>query len=138
MNYHETFIQVALDCPVSSAAVPVVKGTSKSIPVIEYELLSHSPYKYTQEELLFEVHVRRKAIPATALETRRPELWAEFFAKPRACLRASLLAKKYGWGFHFNEAGKVALVAMGSTDYKKFVGAKSGLKVLAAMRSKRA
>src|SRR6185503_11639408 len=129
---------VAPDCPVSSAVVPVAKGTSKSIPVIEYELLSSSPYRYTQEEVLFEVHVRRNAIPAGELKTRRAALWSAFFAKPHACLRASALAKKYGWGFHFDKAGKVALVAMESADYERFNNPKSGLKVLAAMRSKRA
>jgi hypothetical protein len=137
MSYHETFIQVAPDCPVSSAVVPVAKGAGKSVPVLEYELLSGAPYKYTMEELLFEVHVRRSAVPAGELKARREALWAEFFAKPRACLRASTLAKKYGWGFHFDKDGRVALVALGSADYKKYSSGASGLKVLAAMRSKR-
>lgn len=138
MSYHETFIQVAPDCPVTSAIVPVAKGAIKSVPVLEYELLSEAPYKYTQEELFFEVHVRRKAIPAREAEARREELWSELFGKPYACLRASALPKKYGWGFHFNKAGQVALVAMESDEYKTFAGARGGVKVLTAMRSKRA
>jgi hypothetical protein len=138
MSYYETFIQVAPDCPVSSVVVPVAKGAVKSVPVLEHELLSEAPYKYTQEELLFEVHIRRSGISARELKARREEIWSELFAKPHACLRASALAKKYGWGFHFDKAGKVALVALGSADYQKFSAGKDGLKVLVAMRSKRA
>jgi hypothetical protein len=53
-----------------------------------------------------------------------------------ACLRASMLPKKYGWGIHFNSEGKMALVPMESPDYQSFVeGQKGKVKVLAAMRS---
>jgi hypothetical protein len=49
MNYFETFIQVAPDCPVKAAVVPAaIKGEKKSIAVLEFEMLSRKPYFYTQ------------------------------------------------------------------------------------------
>src|SRR5438309_2338990 len=96
MNYFNTFIQVAPDCLVHEAVVPTSKRGDKTIPQMEYELLTANPYALTQEELLFAVHVQRAAISKTELKARRAELWKEFFAKPRACLRASMLPKKYG------------------------------------------
>lgn len=136
MNYYSTFIQIAADCPVKMAVIPVVKNGQKSVPVFEYELLSAKPYFYTQEELLFEVHVRRKSIAANELKSRRQELWREFFYKPHACLRASSLPKKYGWGIHFNIEGKIALVPMESKEYQRLVKNES-FKQLLAMRSQR-
>ena len=56
MNYKNTFILVADDCPVECGVVPVVKaGKSKPIHVIQYELISEHPYYYTQEDILFMV-----------------------------------------------------------------------------------
>lgn len=136
MNYFDTFIQVAPDCPVKVAVVPVVKGENKSIAVLEYELLSNKPYSYTQEELQFSVYALRKAIPASELKSRRKELWAEFFSKPLACLRASPLPKKYGWGVHFNKEGKIAIYPVESKKYQHYTKHK-GVKQLLAMRNQR-
>lgn len=136
MNYFDTFIQVAPDCPVEIAVIPVVKSKNKSIAVLEYELLSDKPYSYTQEELQFCVHVLHKAIPAHELKSRRKELWAGFFSKPHACLRASPLPKKYGWGVHFNKEGKIALYPVESKRYQQYAKSKD-IKQLLAMRSQR-
>lgn len=139
MNYIQTFIQVAPDSPVDHSVVPVAKGATKPVHLLQYELLSQNPYTYTQEDLLFEVYVRHKGIPEEELQARRAELRAEFFQKEHACLRASMLPKKYGWGLHFDEEGKIALVAMESEEYQKFVEAGGeNLKLLTAFRSKRA
>ncbi|WP_298711512.1 DUF6157 family protein [Micrococcus sp. 2A] len=37
-----------------------------------------------------------------------------FFAKSQACLRASPLGKRHGWGLHHDAEGRVALVPLGS------------------------
>lgn len=137
MNYRKTFIQVAPDCPVRAAVVPVAKGGKKSVPVIEYELLSRKPYHYTQEELLFAVHVARLGIPPGELKSRREKLRAEFFSQPRACLRSSALTKRYGWGVHFDDAGKAALYPVEGAAYRRFAKSKN-LTQLPALRSKRA
>ena len=47
-------------------------------------------------------------------------------------------AKRYGWGFHFDAGSKVALVAVESKEYAALSsGKRKGVKVVAAMRSRR-
>jgi Family of unknown function (DUF6157) len=138
MNYHDTFIRVAPDCPVSVAVVPTDRRGEKSIPQIEYELLAENPYTFTQEELLFAVHVGRQGIVEIDLKARRAALWEEFFGKPRACLRASMLPKRYGWGLHFDAEGRVALVATESKEYHALAEGKGVATVLTALRNRRA
>lgn len=135
-NYYDTFIQVASDCPVQQAVVPESKAESKTVAVHEYECLSAKPYFYTQEELFFTVHVRRLGISTQQLKSQRDKLWAEFFATPRACMRASALTKKYGWGVHYDHAGKMALVAVQDNDYRRLARDRN-LKQLMAMKSRR-
>lgn len=135
-NYYDTFIQVAPDCPVKQAVVPVSKGENKTVAVHEYECLSAKPYFYTQEELFFTVHVRRLGISAKQLKSQRDKLWAEFFATPHACMRASALTKKYGWGVHYDHAGKMALIAMQDKKYQQFARDRK-LKQLLAMKSRK-
>jgi hypothetical protein len=130
---HEV-INPALPHEDSSEAVRIAQAD----PQIEYELLVENPYTFTQQELLFAVHVRRQGIGESELTSRRPALWEEFFGNPRACLRASMLPKKYGWGLHFDAEGRIALVAVGSEEYRGFVGGKGVATVLTAMRNKRA
>lgn len=137
-NYYNTFITVSPDCPAERGTVPPDKKAGKTKPGIEYDLIAGAPYTYTQEEVLFEVYARHKGIPPEELAERGAELREAFYAKPTACFRASMLAKKYGWGIHFDEAGKMALVAMESPDYRRFVeGEVAGVKLLAGMRSSR-
>lgn len=137
-NYYNTFIKVAADCPVEHAVIPSMKSNGKTKPLIEYELAGAHPYRYTQEELLFEVHAAHKGISAEELAERGAELREAFYRKPQACMRASMLPKKYGWGIHFDAEGKLALVPMESAGYRDFVeGGRDGVKVLAAMRSSR-
>ncbi|MBX3053065.1 MAG: hypothetical protein KF753_16400 [Caldilineaceae bacterium] len=137
MNYYETFIRVAPDCPVNAGSVPAPRGANKTVPVLEYELLSGNPYGYTQEELLFTVYAERLGLPADKLTAHRGELWAAFFSKSRACLRASSLPKRYGWGLHFDREGKIALYPVESAEYQRLADDES-LTQLLAMRSKRA
>ena len=138
MSYYDTFIQVAPDCPVRTAVVPTSKRAAKTIPQIEYELLVGSPYTLTQEEFLFAVHVQRSGLSKRDLEMCRADLWREFFSKSRACLRASQLPKKFGWGLHFDSEGRIALVAMESEAYRAFAEGQGVSTVLTAMRNKKA
>ncbi len=138
LNYYNTFITVATDCPVEWGAVPPDKKDGRTKAGIEYELLYNSPYAYTQEEILFEVHARHKQISAEELELHGEQIRTAFFSKPNACLRASMLPKKYGWGLHFNAQGKIALVPMESPDYQRFLEGKNGqVELVAAMRNSR-
>lgn len=131
-NYYSTFIEVADDSPVSSAEIPKQKGEEKSVPVLQYELIIEHPYRYTQEDVLFEGFALRNKIAKNDLKKER-EI---FFSKGQPCLRSSSLGKRYGWGIHCNEQGKVALFAMESKEYKKLADDQT-IKHLKAMRSKR-
>ena len=51
-------------------------------------------------------------------------------------MRTSPLAKKFGWGFHFDAVGRVALCPKGSAEYDML--SQQTPKVLKALRSSRA
>lgn len=141
MSYKDTFIQVSADCPVEVGSVPSMKKDSKTAHLIQYELLSQNPYKYTQGELIYEVYLQHKQIPQSEIEARSVEIREELFSKNHPCLRASMLPKKHGWGVHYNEEGKIAIYPMESEAYQQFVeagtGRADGPKLLFAMRNSR-
>ncbi len=135
-NPTKQFIEIAPDSPTATAIVPRDKGGKRSIATIEYELLSSKPYGYNLAELKFATHVQHKQIPPAELKAHRQQLRDEYFAKPFACMRASPLTKKYGWGAHYDEQGKIAIYPAESKEYKRFVN-DSDIKKFSAMRSKR-
>ncbi|MEM7130484.1 MAG: DUF6157 family protein [Chloroflexota bacterium] len=136
MSYKDTFIQVAEDSPATQSTKPGLYRGKPTIAGIEYELLSESPYTFDQEELTFEVHVRRKEIPAEEVWENRNKIWNELFKKGQPCLRASALTKRYGWGAHYNADGKIALYGMETEEYQHFLDV-GHVKVLTAMKAKR-
>ncbi|MBN3526733.1 DUF6157 family protein [Paenibacillus apiarius] len=138
MSYTDTFILVALDCPVASSTVPESRKAKKPIHVLQYELLSQHPYHFTHEDLLFEVHIRHKGIDNEDVRRREEEIRAELFSKPHPCLRASMLPKKFGWGVHYDAEGKIAIYGMESAEYQRFLQSDDGsVKLLPAMRNSR-
>lgn len=135
----DTFVSVAPDCPVTRAVMPTAKGATPTVPVVQYELLTASPYTLTLEDLIFEVHVRRAGLSRAEAKAQSTVIRAELFAKPQACMQASTLPKRYGWGIHYDSRGRLALYAMESEEYRQFAAGKvAGVKVVLAMRSKRA
>jgi Family of unknown function (DUF6157) len=135
----DTFVLVAPDCSVTAAVVPAAKRAATSVAVVQHELLTARPYKLTLEDLIFEVHVRRAGVSRAEAKSRAAEIRGELFAKPQACMRTSPLPKRYGWGVHYDERGRLALYAMESEEYRRFAEGKvDGVKVEAALRSKRA
>jgi hypothetical protein len=131
-NYYDTFIQIAEDCSVMAAEIPPEKAGEKTVANIHYEIISKHPGKYTQEDVLFMTFAFRNGIVKSGMKKAREE----FFSKGQPCLRTSPLGKRYGWGIHCDKDGKVALVAMGTKEYKKLASDKT-IKHLKAMRSKR-
>lgn len=131
-NYKNTFIEIADDCPVSEAEIPPVKGEAKTIANLQFDLVIKHPYKYTSDDVLFQVYAERNNIPKSAWKTAREE----FFSKGQPCFRASPLTKRYGWGLHNDANEKIALYAAGSPEYKKFLKDKT-LQRVKAMKSKR-
>jgi hypothetical protein len=134
-----TFVTVAPDSTATQATIPAARGEQVTVPVIQYELLSARPYQLTLEDLILATHVRRSGISAAEAKQRNQEIRAELFSKSHACMRASALPKTYGWGVHHNDAGRIKLVPLESAEYRRFAAGKvPGVKVVAAMRSKRA
>ena len=56
MNYYDTLVEVADDCPATVAEVPQARGGRKTKALVEYELLAENPYTYTEEDIAFGVY----------------------------------------------------------------------------------
>ncbi len=134
-NYYSTFISVAGDCPVAAGEPPQPRNGKPTVASVQYDMLKDAPFAFTQEDVLFESWLRRQDLSGLG-EDEKAELRRQFFAKAQACLRASPLPKKHGFGFVFDAKGRVALVPMDSADYARH-RADGGLKQLPAMRSAR-
>jgi hypothetical protein len=133
MNYHDTLIEVADDCPVAEAQVPRARGAKRTKAVVEYELLSKHPYTYTEEDIAFQVYAVLHDIPEAIWPTER----MTFLSKGHPHLRVSPLPKRYGWGIHNNAEGKIALIAVESPEYKRLMNDPRTTKIK-AFRSSRA
>lgn len=108
-SHREELIEVAEDCPVDHAVGPPAEKPEKTVARIAYEVLTESPYGYTEIEFFHEVHVVRR---------NRPDLKIESYN-----IKRSPLVQTFGWGIHRNPDGKLALVAMESDRYRELQGA---------------
>lgn len=135
MRYTNTLITVAPDCPLEKSEVPVSNRKKKPIHIIQYKLLSEQAYNYDHQSLIFETFLIKEALNS-ANEEKKAEIWEQLFSKEHPCLRASALCKRYGFGAHYNNEGKIALYPMESKNYQDFLKDESTRK-LAAMKSKR-
>ncbi len=125
----------AEDCPVDRGTVP----PGETIAARTFRLIAAHPYRHTSGDIIFTVWADRAAIP----EAVRPDARRAFYATGRACLRASDLGRRYGWGIHADSAGRLALVGMETEAYAEFLaGRRSGgsgapVRVVKAMRRSR-
>ncbi|MDP0498583.1 MAG: DUF6157 family protein [Verrucomicrobiota bacterium JB022] len=129
-NYYDTFITASPDCEAQAGKTPAKEGT---IAARQHALLLAHPYRYTSDDLLFEVYAERQGIETADSEGAR----TTFFAKPQACLRTSPLVGQFGWGLHHDAEGKVAAYGVETERYRQLAG-DPGLKVAPGMRRKRA
>jgi uncharacterized protein DUF6157 len=117
VNYYDTLIEIADDCPATKAEVPQAKGGKKTKAVLEYEMIANHPYIYTEEDLAFEIY----AVLHHIAKAMWPKERQTFLSKGHPHLRVSALPKRYGWGIHNNAEGKTALIAVESPEYKKLM-----------------
>ncbi|MGV3491202.1 MAG: DUF6157 family protein [Devosia sp.] len=129
-NYFETFISLSPDSPIADAVVPPKPGT---VAAMQHERLLAAPYSMTSDDLIFGIFADRSAIP----EEERGAARMEYFSKGQPCLRSSPLVKTYGWGLHYDEQGRIALVGSGGPADDEMQD-RPDLKQLLGMRSKRA
>jgi hypothetical protein len=94
--------------------------------------VSKNPYRFTSDQVLFEVFAEKNDLPGEGRDAARQQ----FFSKGQPCFRASPLGKRYGWGVHSDEAGKIALYGCETEQYEKLATDKN-LTILKAMRSGR-
>lgn len=138
LHYYSTLITVADDCNAVVATEPPARGGNKTAAAVQHEMLVDHPHEFDSEEIIFESWYRRQPNAADLSPDERAATREQFFSKPQACLRASPLAKSYGWGLLFDEEGKVALVARGSERYQELIGGgDTNVQLVKAMRSRR-
>ena len=131
-NYYNEFIEIAEDCKATTGEMPPVREDKKTAANIQFDMVYENPYKYTSDDVFFQVYADKNCIKKADAKAEREQ----FFSKGQACFRASPLTKRYGWGVHSNEEGKIAIYACESPEYKKFSKDKS-LQVVKAMKSSR-
>jgi Family of unknown function (DUF6157) len=129
-NYSDTFIGISEDCPATGGEVPPIKENAKTVASIQYDLVSQNPYKFTSDDVLFQVFAERNNLAQSEYKEAREQ----FFLKGQPCFRASPLTKRYGWGVHSDKDGKIAIYGCETAEYKKFSRDKN-LKVIKAMKS---
>ncbi|WP_107039158.1 DUF6157 family protein [Brumimicrobium mesophilum] len=129
-NYVNTFIEVAEDTKSTTGTVPPRKGDKKTVALMQYELIAKHPYKFTSDDIFFQVFAERNDLTKVELG----EAKEKFFSKGQPCFRASPLTKSYGFGVHSDEEGRIALYGMESDEYQKYL-AEDKIKKVKAMRS---
>jgi hypothetical protein len=130
-NYFDTFIEVAEDTKVDCGTISPAKE-KKTVAEMQYELIAKNPYKFSSDDIFFQVFADRNDLTKVEYEKAREH----FFSKGQPCFRASPLTKTYGYGVHSNRNGKVALVGMETDEYQKFL-ADRNIKKVKAMKSSR-
>ena len=131
-NYFDTFIEVAEDTKVDCGTKPQSKGDKKTVAELQFDLISKNPYKYTSDDIFFQVFAERNDLTKGEYKKAREE----FFSKGQPCFRSSPLTKTYGFGIHADNNGKVAIYGVETDEYKKLLR-DSKIKNVKAMRTSR-
>lgn len=131
-NYINTFIEVSDDCPTTVGEIPPQKADAKTVANIQFELVRKNPYKFTSDDVFFQVFAQRNDLTESELQEARKQ----FFSKGQPCFRASPLTKRYGWGVHSDQEGRIAIYGCETAEYQK-LQKDANLKVFKAMKSSR-
>src|SRR5690606_22878949 len=113
-NLRDAFIAVAPDCPATGGTAP--RQTARPSTAWRlFSLIHERPYQLTSDDALFTVYADKNDIPRRERAAARKA----FFARPQACLRASELGKRYGWGIHHDGEARVALHGVETAEYQE-------------------
>jgi uncharacterized protein DUF6157 len=113
-NYFDTFIAVSPDSSATVSSEPPPRA-EPSVAERTLRMIAEAPYRHTSDDLIFTVWADRRDIPESDREAAREQ----FFSKGQPCLRSSDLGKRYGWGIHSDEAGRVAVYGIDSPEYAR-------------------
>jgi hypothetical protein len=136
-NCINTFIRVAEDCPARSGEEPQLRGGNPTVATLQYQMVAGEPYRYTSDDVVFATSAPGRALDAKASKKERSMARETFFSRGQACMRASPLVKRFGWGVHADAGGRLAICAIDSKRYQA-LAADTKLTQVRAMRSKRA
>lgn len=132
MDIRNAFVVIADDSGATVGTIPPLKGETPTLARRQYDLLINHPYAYDLDGFNFAIHCQKNGWSDAECEAHR----AEFFSKSHPCLRASPLTKTYGFGAHYNSAGKIAIYPVDSRAYGKLANDPANT-VEMAMRGKR-
>ncbi|QOZ22944.1 MULTISPECIES: DUF6157 family protein [Bradyrhizobium] len=135
-NVVNTLIRVAEDCPARGGEAPQPRGGQPTVATLQYAMLASAPYKYTSDDVVFATSAVGRALDAKATKQERSLAREAFFSKGQACMRASPLGKRFGWGVHADAKGRIAIYAVDSKRYQA-LAADPEIAQTRAMRSKR-
>jgi len=124
-NYFNTFIEVAGDCPATRGTIPPGAAGSETIASCQFRMIRENPYRFTSDEVIFRTWADRQNPEVEDKEEAR----VRFFSKGQPCLRSSPLVKRYGWGIHSDQEGKVALFGVETDDYLKILNDSKIIKI---------
>ncbi|MTV16921.1 MULTISPECIES: DUF6157 family protein [Bradyrhizobium] len=136
-NCFNTLIRVAEDCPAQRGEEPQPRDGQPTVAVLQYQMIAGAPYKYTSDDVVFATSAAGRALDAKAAKKACSLARETFFSRGQACMRASPLGKRFGWGVHADAEGRIALYAVDSKRYQALAADPEVVQVR-AMRSKRA
>jgi Family of unknown function (DUF6157) len=130
-------VLVAQDSPVQASQPPPPGRRGRSVAQVQYDLLSAEPFRWTENEVLFESWWRRQDAAASASEAEKESARAQWLQGSRPCLRASPLPQRHGWGLVFDDEDRVALCAVESDEYRALASGAVGVEVQRSFRRSR-
>ncbi|GIQ71829.1 DUF6157 family protein [Bradyrhizobium sp. RD5-C2] len=136
-NCFNTLIRVAEDCPTQRGEEPQLRGGQPTVAVLQFRMIAGAPYKYTSDDVVFATSSAGRALDTKTGKKERSLARETFFSRGQACMRASPLGKRFGWGVHADADGRIALFAVDSKRYQALAGDPEVAQTR-AMRSKRA
>jgi len=136
-NCFNTLIQVAEDCPARTGEEPPLRAGRPTVASLQYAMIAKAPYKYTSDDVIFATSAAGRELDAKLTKKERSLAREAFFSRGQACMRASSLGKRFGWGVHADSEGRIAIYAIDSKRYQA-LARDTKLTQARAMRSKRA
>lgn len=106
VDHTDTFITTAPDSGATAGTVP----PGETVAALTYRMIADRPYELRSSDVIFGVWADRQGLAGEERSAAREE----FYARPRACLRSSELGRKWGWGVHADDQGRLMVHPVGS------------------------